>query len=81
MFPPNSTIGDNPMGYCQPLPKAPCATSSITNAYTLERSEHTGGVNAGFADGTIRFISNTVTPSVWLALGTRAGNETVSLPD
>ena len=24
IYPPNSTIGDNPEGYCVPLPKAPC---------------------------------------------------------
>jgi prepilin-type N-terminal cleavage/methylation domain-containing protein len=80
MYPPNSNIGDNPMGYCQPIPYVPCATASILNAYTLARSRHPGGVNAGLADGTVRFIPNEITPGVWLALGTRAGNETVTLP-
>ncbi len=80
IFPPNSNIGDNPMGYCQPLPMAPCATTSTLNAYTLARSMHPGGVNVGLADGTVRFIPNGITPSIWLALGTRAGNETVSIP-
>lgn len=80
LYPPNSTIGDNPMGYCQPLPWAPCATSSVTNAYTIARSFHSGGVNAAMADGTVRFVATTVTPSIWLALGTRAGNEPVQLP-
>jgi prepilin-type N-terminal cleavage/methylation domain-containing protein/prepilin-type processing-associated H-X9-DG protein len=80
IYPPNSSIGDNTMGYCNALPMAPCATQSASNAYTLARSRHTGGVNAGFADGAIRFVSNTVTPSVWLALGTRAGGETVDVP-
>ena len=82
MFPPNSTTGDSTMGYCNPLPHAPCAAAQAdTNAYTIARSEHAaGGVNACLADGTARFISNSVTPSVWLALGTRAGNESVTLP-
>lgn len=78
LFPPNSSIGDNVQGYCLSMPKAPCGSQSTTNAYALARSEHGGGVNAGLADGTVRFFANNITPSVWLALGTRAGNETVS---
>ena len=80
MFPPNSTVGDNVMGYCNPIPGASCAAQSVTNAYMVARSWHSGGVNAGLADGTVRYITSDVTPSVWLALGTRAGNETVQLP-
>ena len=79
LFPPNSTIGDNIMGYCDPLPAAPCAAQSVGNAYTLARSWHPGGVNAGLADGTVRFFTNSITPAVWLALGTRAGNDSVDL--
>ena len=81
IYPPNSTIGDNTMGYCNALHYAPCASQSVANAYALARSMHSGGgVNAGLADGTIRFVANSVAPSVWLAMGTRAGNEAVTLP-
>lgn len=72
IYPPNSTVGDNVMGYCQPIPGAPCGTQSISNAFTLARSRHTGGVNAGMADGSVRFVTNGITPSTWLGLGTRA---------
>jgi prepilin-type processing-associated H-X9-DG protein len=35
------------------------------------RSRHTGGVNAAFADGSVRFISNAVTQAVWWGLNCR----------
>src|SRR5262245_3869025 len=38
IYTPNSTIGDNPMGYCvNTLPRAPCASGSVLNSYTLAR--------------------------------------------
>jgi len=80
LYPPNSSVGDNPMGYCVPLAngKAPCAAGSIPNAYTLARSNHSGGVNAGMADGSVRFVSNSITPATWSAMGTRDFGEVVS---
>lgn len=59
-------------------------------------SYHTGGINAGFSDGSVRFISQTIdagNPSlpevtsgpspygVWGALGTRNGGEVAALND
>ena len=44
-------------------------------------SQHTGGVNFVFADGSVHFIPDSISPVVWSALGTRAGGEPVSLPD
>ncbi|MDY3558338.1 DUF1559 domain-containing protein [Gemmata sp. JC673] len=78
LYPPNSTVGDNPMGYCVPTPSAPCASSSVLNAYTLARSSHSGGVNACLADGSVRFYTNGITPSTWLALGSRASGEVLT---
>lgn len=75
IYPPNSTAGDNPQGYCNALPLAPCGTQSIDNAFVLARSMHTGGVNACLADASVRFVPSTITPSVWLGMGTRAGGE------
>ena len=38
-------------------------------------SPHTGGVNAVFGDGSVRFIRNSIAPVTWTGLGTRAGGE------
>jgi len=35
-------------------------------------------VNMCFADGSVRFIKDTVSLQTWWALGTRAGGEVVS---
>ena len=42
------------------------------------QSNHSGGVNALMADGSARFIKDSVSPQTWWALGTRAGGEVVS---
>ena len=41
-------------------------------------SQHPGGVNTLFADGSVRFIKNTVDPTTWRNLGTIAGGEVIS---
>jgi prepilin-type N-terminal cleavage/methylation domain-containing protein/prepilin-type processing-associated H-X9-DG protein len=41
-------------------------------------SRHSGGVNVLFADGSTRFIKNTVSPQTWWALGSRSGAEVIS---
>ena len=38
-------------------------------------SPHTGGVNALFGDGSVRFIRGSIAPATWTGLGTRAGGE------
>ena len=75
--PPNSTVGDNPQGYCQAIPGAPCGTQSVANAFVLARSRHAGGVNAAMGDGSVRFATNAITPTAWLGMGTRAGGEVI----
>ena len=49
-----------------------------TYASVTVRSYHPGGVNAVLADGSVRFISDSIAPAVWLSLGTIAGGEVVS---
>jgi prepilin-type processing-associated H-X9-DG protein len=39
---------------------------------------HPGVVNVVFADGSVRPIKDTVSLSVWQAIGTRRGGEVVS---
>jgi prepilin-type processing-associated H-X9-DG protein len=42
------------------------------------RSYHSNGVNVAFMDGSTRFISDSVELSVWCAISTRSGGETIS---
>jgi type II secretory pathway pseudopilin PulG len=44
------------------------------------RSWHVGGVNAGLADGSIRFIPNQINLDIWHAVGSTNGSEIGSLP-
>ena len=53
-------------------------TRSGVNAQVGARSRHTGGVNAALADGSVRFVPNTINVSAWRALGTRAGGDVVN---
>ena len=41
-------------------------------------SQHPGGVNAAFCDGTVRFVKNSVAIQTWWALGTRNQSEVLS---
>jgi prepilin-type N-terminal cleavage/methylation domain-containing protein/prepilin-type processing-associated H-X9-DG protein len=44
-------------------------------------SFHSGGCHFLFADGTVRFISYSIPQNVMNSLATKAGNETVTIPD
>jgi prepilin-type processing-associated H-X9-DG protein len=41
-------------------------------------SPHPGGFNCGFADGSVRFIKNSISVIVFKALITRAGGEVIA---
>jgi prepilin-type processing-associated H-X9-DG protein len=41
-------------------------------------SNHSGGVNVGMADGSVRFVKGSVSEQTWWALGTKDGNEVIS---
>jgi prepilin-type N-terminal cleavage/methylation domain-containing protein/prepilin-type processing-associated H-X9-DG protein len=49
-----------------------------SNGWFTARSLHPGGVNAALADGSVRFIRNTISLAAWRALATRAGGEVLS---
>jgi prepilin-type N-terminal cleavage/methylation domain-containing protein/prepilin-type processing-associated H-X9-DG protein len=63
-----TTIPPNYTGY-------DCGDYNITGAHMAARSYHSGGVNVGFSDGSVRFITNTINTTTWAALGSRAGGE------
>ena len=44
------------------------------------RSRHPGGVNAGLADASVRFISETIDVTLYQGLGSRANGESVTPP-
>jgi len=46
-------------------------------AYTAS-SRHSGGVNTLMGDASVRFVKSSVNFQTWWAVGTRAGNETIS---
>jgi len=45
------------------------------------RSRHTGGVQCTLADGSVRFISNSIALDIWRAAGSAAGGEVSALGD
>lgn len=66
-------------GNCVNTPTAPCQQSIAAYRATVmtARSLHPGGVNFLLGDGSVSFMSSTVTLDVWLALGTPNKGETV----
>jgi prepilin-type processing-associated H-X9-DG protein len=49
-----------------------------TYASLSASSYHSGGVNVVFADGSVKFMKNSVSPDTWRALGSVAGGEVIS---
>jgi prepilin-type N-terminal cleavage/methylation domain-containing protein/prepilin-type processing-associated H-X9-DG protein len=54
------------------------ALNNFSRTHLAARSFHPGGVNVGMADGSVRFVKNSVNIVPWRALGTRAGAEVIS---
>ncbi|MBX6312310.1 MAG: DUF1559 domain-containing protein [Isosphaeraceae bacterium] len=46
--------------------------------YANATSNHPGGCNVLFADGSVHFIKSSITTNIWWALGTRADGEVLS---
>jgi prepilin-type N-terminal cleavage/methylation domain-containing protein/prepilin-type processing-associated H-X9-DG protein len=70
-MPPNtfacdSTTDGNTEGY-----------GSVPDAFP-PASNHPGGVNICFADGSVRFVKNSINLLTWWSIGTRAGGEVLS---
>jgi prepilin-type N-terminal cleavage/methylation domain-containing protein/prepilin-type processing-associated H-X9-DG protein len=54
-----------------------CCVQAEHAHYVQAMSNHSGGVNVGLADGSVRFIKDSIAPTMWWALGTKAGSEVV----
>ena len=52
--------------------------SSDTQDYGSPTSLHSGGVNILFADGSVRFVKDSVSRAAWYSIATKAGGEVVS---
>jgi prepilin-type N-terminal cleavage/methylation domain-containing protein/prepilin-type processing-associated H-X9-DG protein len=74
-LPPNNLVPDQ-MNWCQatPVRGAPC-TWTGTFMFVSARSYHSNGANMALADGSVRFVPNSITPSTFTALGSRSGGE------
>jgi prepilin-type N-terminal cleavage/methylation domain-containing protein/prepilin-type processing-associated H-X9-DG protein len=60
-------------------PQLPCTGGAgDSKAFAAARSKHPGGINTGFADGSVHFIKDTIDPRVWIALNTIRGGEALS---
>jgi prepilin-type N-terminal cleavage/methylation domain-containing protein/prepilin-type processing-associated H-X9-DG protein len=60
-----------------PTGKWDCGNGSHNKGLSTARSYHSGGVNVGFMDGSVRFVSNSVPLDVWRAISTRNTGEVV----
>jgi prepilin-type processing-associated H-X9-DG protein len=81
-IPPNTVVPDQHR-WCDLLnlnavkkTRAPC-TNQTDNIFISPRSYHTGGVNFALADGSIRFLSDSIDPAVFKAAGSRNGQEAI----
>jgi len=55
-----------------------CADSGLNATHVAARSYHSGGVNVVLADGSVRFVKDSINIGTWRALGTKAGGEIIS---
>jgi prepilin-type N-terminal cleavage/methylation domain-containing protein/prepilin-type processing-associated H-X9-DG protein len=76
---PNSTVIDHSSNACpadlasNPDQTMPCVLAG--DNYATARSRHTGGVNVTLADGSVRFVRNSIDLATWKALSTATRGE------
>ncbi|OHB79300.1 MAG: prepilin-type N-terminal cleavage/methylation domain-containing protein [Planctomycetes bacterium RBG_16_64_10] len=80
-FPPNTVIpfssGDKTYDIDFNSYREGKTDDQLTYAVVTSRSYHPGGVNALLADGSVRFVSDTIDLITWRSLATRDGGEVV----
>ena len=76
---PSNSIPLHGFTYDGLLAPGPCPINCTNNNEAF--GFHPGGVNAAFADGGVRFVSETISIATYAALITRAGGEVISSSD
>ena len=56
-----------------------CGDASFRRAHLPASSYHPGGVNVCLADGSVRFVRDSIDFATWYAAGTKSNNETALL--
>jgi len=64
--------------YLSPNPKIPDLAGQMHTGFYHVRSNHPGGVNTLFADGSVRFVGDSIELRAWHAMGTCRGGEVPS---
>jgi len=80
---PNSTLPDvlEASSYCvTPSPSNPPCIEPTTALPKMNaaRSRHPGGVNVTMADGSVKFMKNSISINIWRALSSSRGSEIIS---
>lgn len=76
--------GENCYNHYNTPNKFTCDSTSDAQSFggysmmTPPTSNHPGGVNVGFTDGSVHFVKDSVNPQTFWAIGTRNGGEVVS---
>ena len=64
------------------MPGTPAQTNALDAIWTIRSSRTPEATNRGsnvlFADGSVKFIKDSVNQRTWFALGTKAGGEIIS---
>jgi prepilin-type N-terminal cleavage/methylation domain-containing protein/prepilin-type processing-associated H-X9-DG protein len=55
-----------------------CGDTSISYFHVSASSYHTGGANVVMADGSVRFVRESIDFATWQSMGSRAGGEVIS---
>ncbi|MEW4564805.1 DUF1559 domain-containing protein [Bremerella sp. JC770] len=74
---PNSSVSDQNSEYCVDEPgRLPCVVvSDDGDSSVTSRSMHPGGVQVLLCDGSVRFVSETISLPTWQALSSMGGGE------
>ena len=57
-----------------------CGNSAFTAVHQAASSFHNGGANIGMADGSVKFVTESVDFVVWQGVGSARGGEVANLP-